>query len=123
MSAPNAPKEPPGGWIEHTPATWSATSGMGRTGGARDPDELDALALAPLGKEIADYVQARIPPGTGFAVFLEQRETKRVIAITSNRAKMLPLVGSWVTEMIDQLRGRSTPKAITVGTPSHTVKK
>lgn len=80
-------------------------SGSGRTGGARSAEELDALALGPEAKEIADYVRSKLPAGAHFAVFVlpppptPGAET-RVIAITSKREIMARAVGSWLMNVL-----------------------
>lgn len=64
-----------------------------------------ALALVPLGQEIADYVRAKLPPDLPWGVFLFAKplpgqRAGRVIAITSNRDVVAPLVAQWTLSVL-----------------------
>lgn len=112
-----------------------AGAGTGRTSSMRAPDELDALALAPLGEQIADYVRGVLPPGMDFAVFIAAPDPSRpatakatrVIAVSSHRDRMVRHVAAWVVETLEHLkgkgRGESTRRELVIDTERNTTVK
>ena len=70
-----------------------------------------ALAVAPLMREIADGVRAKLPDGTHFALQIlapssVPGEAGRLMAISSDRDVMAPHVAQWVTTILRQIAGR-----------------
>lgn len=67
-----------------------------------DPEleEAFVLALAPLMKEIADYIKSRLPATTDFALLIgvpspETSALGRVLAISTDRQRMAFLAAQW----------------------------
>jgi hypothetical protein len=67
-----------------------------------DPEVEQAfvLALAPLMKEMADYIKARLPATTDFALLIgvpspETGAMGRVLAISTDRQRMALLAAQW----------------------------
>lgn len=82
----------------------TSSVGAGRTS-HEHRDEESALQLLPAAREIRDFVEARIPPGTGWGVFLLPGEDdkdglRRVLALTSNRDVMARAVGTWLMDVL-----------------------
>lgn len=98
------------------PAFYPAPAGAGRTGDD-DEDIVKARALHPLAREIADYVGAKLPPGTDYGVFLVRKpngtpgDTGEVLALTSDRMRLVHPVASWV---LQTLKPRRNTKSMTV---------
>jgi hypothetical protein len=76
---------------------------------ARD-EESHALAIAPLMREIADAVKAKLPEGTDFGVLIfapasDPRAEGRVLAITTDRTRVAQYAVQWAATVIPTKRG------------------
>jgi hypothetical protein len=65
-----------------------------------EDDERYLLALIPLAKEIAAFIKGKIPEGADYGVFMfakpvERGGEGRIIALTSDRDRVAPLVAQW----------------------------
>jgi hypothetical protein len=72
-------------------------------------DEAAALALLPNAKAVMDTVRPMLPDGTDFGVFVlapgDTDAEKRVIAITTDRARVGFAVAQWFVQITEQERG------------------
>lgn len=71
----------------------------------RREEEAHVLAIAPIMKEIADMVKAKLPAGTDFGVLVfapsrEPNEEGRVLAVTTDRERMATYAAQWALTVL-----------------------
>lgn len=69
-----------------------------------DSEQGYALALVPLAKEIMDYVRAKVPEGTEYAVLLvpsgvDESGLRRTVAMSTDRERMAFYAAQWVLDV------------------------
>jgi hypothetical protein len=82
----------------------TAPEGSGRTA-ERNADEAFALAMVPVGKDIADYVAGKLPEGVEYSVFLKIPSADRVVVVSSDRSRMVRAVAHWVMDTLEAMGG------------------